>query len=188
MTVHDIVILGSSFAGISTAHYLLKHTIPALEAKDKSTTYKLTLLSTSTHFFWKISAPRILVSPDLIPLSKTFIPIADGFKDYPADRFTLLLGSATGVDEERKTVTIHPLAPSTTTSVTYSTLIVATGTTSVSPLWSLHGTHEASIDAIKTLHKTLPSAATILIAGGGPAGTETAGMYRSFPCWKHQRG
>lgn len=141
----------------------------------KSTTYTVTLVSPSSHFFWKIGAPRTLASPDLIPISQAFVPIQDGFKDYPSDQFELVLGSATSLDEGRKTVTIKPLAPSSTTSVSYSTLIIATGTTSASPLWTLHGSHEESVAAFKTLHKSLPEASTILIAGGGPAGTETAG-------------
>lgn len=175
MAVHNFLIIGANFGGIGAAHYLLKHTIPKLESVHKSTTYTVTLVSPSSHFFWKIGAPRTLASPDLIPISQAFVPIQDGFKDYPSDQFELVLGSATSLDEGRKTVTIKPLAPSSTTSVSYSTLIIATGTTSASPLWTLHGSHEESVAAFKTLHKSLPEASTILIAGGGPAGTETAG-------------
>lgn len=177
MAVHNILILGANFGGIGAAHYLLKHTIPTLESNDKSTKYKVILVSPSTHFFWKIGAPRTLVSPDLIPISKAFAPIQDAFKDYPSDRFELVLGSATGLDEGRKNVTIKPLAPSSATLLSYSTLIIATGTTSTSPLWTLHGSHENSIAAFKTLHQSLPDALTIFIAGGGPAGAETAGRF-----------
>lgn len=175
MAVHDIVIVGANIAGIGTAHYLLRHTVPALEGQNKSTTYRVILISPSTHFFWKIGAPRTLINDKLIPLDKAFVPIADGFKEYSAEKFTLVLGTATALDENRKTITIKPLAPSATTSVSYSTIIIATGTTSTSPLWTLHGSHEESIAAFKQLHKSLPDASKILIAGGGPAGTETAG-------------
>lgn len=177
MAVHNILILGANFGGIGAAHYLLKHTIPTLESKDKSTKYKVILVSPSTHFFWKIGAPRTLVSPDLIPISKAFAPIHDAFKDYPPDRFELVLGSATGLDEGRKNVTINPVAPSSATLLSYSTLIIATGTTSTSPLWTLHGSHEESIAAFKKLHQSLPEASTIFVVGGGPAGTETAGRF-----------
>lgn len=175
MAVHNIVIVGANFAGIGTAHYLLRHTIPSLESKNKSTTYKVTLISSTTHFFWKIGAPRTLASPDLIPISQAFQPIEDGFTEYPSDRFALVLGSATKIDEGQKSVIIKPLASSVTTSIPYSILIIATGTTSTSPLWTLHGSHEDTINAFKKFHKDLPQASTILIAGGGPAGTETAG-------------
>lgn len=181
MAVHNILIIGANFGGIGAAHYLLRHTIPILESKDQSTTYKVTLISPSTHFFWKIGAPRTLASPDLLPISKAFALIEDGFKDYPSDRFELVLGSATSLNESLKNVTIDPLAPSSTTSVSYSTLIIATGTKSTSALWTLHGSHTKSIEAFEALHKSLPEASSILIAGGGPAGTETAGRLSISP-------
>ncbi|MCJ1463916.1 hypothetical protein MMC07_002525 [Pseudocyphellaria aurata] len=175
MAVHNILIIGANFGGIGAAHYLLRHTIPTLEARDQSTTYKVTLISPSSQFFWKIGAPRTLASPDLLPISKAFASIEDGFKDYPSDHFELVLGSATHLDESRKIVTIEPLTSTASVSYPYSTLIIATGTTSTSPLWTLHGSHEKSIEAFQELHKSLPDASSILIAGGGPAGTETAG-------------
>lgn len=41
-----IVILGASYAGISIAHKLLKHTLP--DVKD----LKVVLISPSTHMYW----------------------------------------------------------------------------------------------------------------------------------------
>lgn len=178
MAVHDIVVVGANFAGLGTAHYLLKHTIPALEkAHDKSTVYKVTLISPSTHFYFKIGSPRILASPDLIPFSKAFLPLKDAFKLYSADRFSLVIGEAISLDEERKTITVKDTYSSTSqnTTVKYSTLVLATGATANSPLWNLQGSHETTIAALKEMHASLPKAKTILIAGGGPAGVETAG-------------
>lgn len=176
MAVHNIVVVGANFAGTGVAHYLLRHTIPALEAQNNhSTTYKVTLISPSTHFFWKIAAPRALAKPDLIPISKTFLPLDDAFKQYSPEKFALVLGSATALDEQRRAVTVEPLAPASTTSVSYDSLVIATGTTSASALWTLHGSHEASVKEMEELHQLLPKASTILVAGGGPAGVETAG-------------
>ena len=175
MVSHDIVVVGANIAGINAAHYLLKHTIPTLQAANKSTTYKLTLISPSTHFFWKIGAPRALINSELIPLSKIFKPIEDGFKQYPKNSFSFVLGSAVGLDEGKKTITVQT-QDSATKTVSYSSLIIATGTTSTSPLWTLHGSHETSIASMQEMHAALPKASTILIAGGGPAGVETAGQ------------
>ncbi|KAI4232263.1 MAG: hypothetical protein L6R40_007455 [Gallowayella cf. fulva] len=177
MAVHDIVIIGASYAGLGTAHYLLKHTIPALE-KDStdSTRYRLTLISATTHFYHKVGAPRFLASPDLIPLSKAFLPIADGFKDYDPDHFELVIGEAQTLDETKKTIVVkdtYESGPSRTFS--YSTLVLATGSSSESPLWSIPGSHEKTIAALKETQSALPNAKTVLIAGGGPAGVETAG-------------
>lgn len=187
MAVHNIVVVGANFAGLGTAHYLLKHTIPALEeANDKSTKYKLTLISPSTHFYFKIGSPRILASPDLIPFSKAFLPLKDGFNAYPADRFSLVIGEAVALDEEKKTVTVedtYSASPSNIT-VNYSTLVLATGASANSPLWNLKGSHENTVAALKEMHDALPEAKTILIAGGGPAGVETAGNLNS---WKPKK-
>lgn len=177
MVAQNIVVVGANIAGINTAHYLLKHTVPALEADQPSNTYKVTLISPSTHFFWKIGAPRTLASPDLIPFSKIFKPIEDGFKEYPADHFSLVIGSAVGLDEGSQTLTIQNAQSSSKSTINYTALVLATGTTSTSPLWTLHGSHETSVAAMRELHTSLPKASTILIAGGGPAGVETAGPY-----------
>ncbi|KAI4092851.1 MAG: hypothetical protein LQ344_003216 [Seirophora lacunosa] len=178
MAVHDIVVVGANFAGLGTAHYLLKHTIPALEkANGKSTVYKLTLISPSTHFYFKIGSPRILAKPDLIPFSKAFLPLKDAFKEYPADRFSLVIGEAIELDEENKSITVQDTYTTTARNLTvyYSSLVIATGATANSPLWNLKGSHESTLAALKEMHTSLPKAKTILIAGGGPAGVETAG-------------
>ncbi|KAL8798910.1 MAG: hypothetical protein Q9182_006282 [Xanthomendoza sp. 2 TL-2023] len=175
MAPHNIVVIGGSYAGLGTAHYLLKHTIPALE-KANDTRYKLILISATTHFYHKVGAPRFLASPDLIPLSKAFLPIADGFRDYDADHFELVIGEAQTLDETKKTIVVkdtYGSAPSR--SISYSTLVLATGSSSESPLWSIPGSHEDTIAALKETQSALPNAKTVLIAGGGPAGVETAG-------------
>ncbi|KAL8686727.1 MAG: hypothetical protein Q9218_006904, partial [Villophora microphyllina] len=176
---HNLVVVGASYAGLGTAHYILKHTIPALEkASNDSTKYKLTLISATTHFYHKVGAPRILASPDLIPLSKAFLPIEDGFTQYDADHFNLIIGEATSLDETQKTITVSPTYDSTTNTpkqIPYSTLVLATGASSESPLWHIPGSHEKTIAALKATQSALPNAKTVLIAGGGPAGSETAG-------------
>lgn len=42
-------------------------------------------------------------------------------------------------------------------------------------MWTLHGDHQATLDAFKQVKEALPAAKSILIAGGGPAGVEVAG-------------
>ncbi|MCJ1251502.1 hypothetical protein MMC30_008736 [Trapelia coarctata] len=178
---HEFVILGGHFSGLSVAHYLLRHTIPFLSKLDSSITYHVTIVTPNTHFYWKVGVPRAMVGPDLIPLSDMFVPIADGFKEYSSDRYSFVQGSAVGLEPEKKTVNVELVSGGTRT-MNYSTLIVATGTTASTALWSIIGSHENSINALKEMHKALPSAKTILIAGGGPAGTETCGEIAShFP-------
>ncbi|KAI4231118.1 MAG: hypothetical protein LQ349_005818 [Xanthoria aureola] len=191
MAVHNIVVIGASYAGLGTAHYLLRHTIPALEkaTESDSTTYKLTLISATTHFYHKVGAPRFLVSPDLIPLSKAFLPIANGFQSYPASTFNLIIGEAHSLNPTTQTIAIRKTYDSFSSSsspppstVAYNTLILATGASSDSPLWSIPGSHDRTISALKSTQSALPTAKTVLVAGGGPAGVETAGEIASlFP-------
>ncbi|KAI4286449.1 MAG: hypothetical protein L6R35_004302 [Caloplaca aegaea] len=183
MAVHSIVVIGASYAGLGTAHYLLRHTIPALEKANSTTKYKLTLISAATHFYHKVGAPRFLASPDLIPLSKAFLPISDGFKRYDEDHFELVIGTVTALDDAEKTITVSDTYGSASPrTVTYSTIVLATGSSSESPLWSIPGSHEDTIASLKAMQSALPNAETVLIAGGGPAGIETAGEIASlFP-------
>ncbi|KAL8668343.1 MAG: hypothetical protein Q9168_007030, partial [Polycauliona sp. 1 TL-2023] len=187
MAIHNIVVIGASYAGLGTAHYLLRHTIPSLEKASSSTsnptTYKLTLISSTTHFYHKVGAPRFLASADLIPLSKAFLPIADGFESYPSSTFNLIIGEAHSLDDTTKTISIKKTYDSTSQppdSVNYDTLVLATGASSTSPLWSIPGSHETTISALQGTQSALPNAKTVLIAGGGPAGVETAGEIASL--------
>lgn len=194
----NIVIVGASFGGVSMAHYFLKHVAPAL--KTSGPTYKVILLDPSTHFWWRPSAPRAIVDAALMPHSKTFVPIMDGFKNYPAGSVTLLQGLATAVDTAACTITFQPgtdASPShnlssssaekqansssangtslPTEQIHYHALILATGTSTPTALTSLLGPHTHSIAAMDAMNARLRTAKTIVVGGGGPVGVETAG-------------
>ena len=174
MAVHDIAIVGGSFGGLGVAHYLLRHTIPKVEASKSGKTYKVTLISTTDKFLYKVGTPRTVASPSMIPVEKVLVPIADGFKDYPADHFEHVVGTATSVDESKKTITVKR-SDGSTTAVKYNSIVCATGSVSKSPLWTLHDSPEETIAEFKRLHEKIPKAESILVVGGGPAGVETAG-------------
>ncbi len=82
-TMKNIVILGGSFAGISSAHRILKQA-------GKSAPLKITLVSPNTHFYWSMAAARGLV-PGQISDEDLFRPIAEGFKQYPVFPLLFLL-------------------------------------------------------------------------------------------------
>ncbi|MCJ1363745.1 hypothetical protein MMC16_002854 [Acarospora aff. strigata] len=171
---YDIVILGGNFGGLRVAHYLLRQTIPALEASDNSRTYKVTLVSPSTKFFFKVGAPR-LFSPKLAPVDKAFLSIDDGFKDYPKERFRFVQGEAIDLKEQKRNVTVKLTESGETATVAYDSLVLATGSTSNSALWTLHGSDSKSRAAFEEILPKLPEAKSITVIGGGPAGVETAG-------------
>lgn len=171
---HDIVILGGSFAGLSIAHYLLRHTIPALTSNAAA--YKVTIINPSTHVLYKIATPRVLINPQMISTDKVLLPIAPGFQEYDPSRIEIIQAEATSVNPSSKNVDFkYTDGTERMSSISYGSLVIATGTVTASPLWTLHGTHDATKKAIEDVHSRLDTAQSILVAGGGPAGIETTG-------------
>ena len=170
-TPYDIVILGGNFGGGGVAHYLLKHTLPALAALAPSTSYRVTIVSQSAYYYSKPAAPRVLVQPEVLTATTETpdrVPLTEIFAQYPAEQVSIVHGTATSIDPAARTVAVTK-ADGATTSQRYDSLVLATGTTPLSPLWTLDpAAHRALVAA-------LPHAQTILIAGGGPVGVESAG-------------
>ena len=169
MATHQIVIIGASFGGIPTAHGLLKEVLPQVSATSKQT-YKVVLISPSPDFYWKVGAPRAIVDPKRLPTEKVLVPIADGFKSYPADKYEFVLAHVTSIDPATRTLQL-----STGASLHYDSLVIASGTSFATPVWHLtNGTAPLAAE-LKQYHERLPSAKSVLVVGGGPAGVETAG-------------
>ncbi|OAL37810.1 hypothetical protein AYO20_02987 [Fonsecaea nubica] len=171
MSTHTIVIIGASFAGLNIAHNLLKTILPQLSSAEKRA-YKVVQIAPNDEFYWKIGAPRVLGNPKSLPLEKALIPIAPAFKAYSAEQYEFIKAHVTSIDPSSRTV--HT---STSNAVHYDSLIIASGTSFASPLWSVTDGSEPLKTAISEIHKKLPDAESILIAGGGAAGVETAGEF-----------
>lgn len=177
MTTNNIVVLGGSFAGIGISHYLLRHVIPQL---PDSSNYQLIMVNPSDHFYFKVAAPRMTSREDLIPLDAIMKPIAPGFDTY--NNFKLVQAYARAIDHATRQITLEPVNGSgenTTTTLPYHTLIIATGASSKSPLWSPAAPKHATVSALTSFRTQLPSARRIIIAGGGAVGVETAGELAS---------
>jgi NADH dehydrogenase FAD-containing subunit len=177
MATETILIIGGSFAGISAAHYALRHTIPQLPKKD-GTKYTVTLVNPSKDFWWRIGGPREIVSKKMMPSSKTYLPIEPAFA-YAKDRFTFVQGTATHVDAAGQNVSVTT-ATGEQKSIPYIALVIATGFSTPSALFTqtssaaeLEATHEA-------FQKALPNAKTVVIGGAGPVGVESAGEIAEF--------
>ncbi|KAK4986790.1 hypothetical protein LTR50_005085 [Elasticomyces elasticus] len=195
----NIVVLGASFAGLSVAHHFLDHTIKRLSTTPTSPTYRLILVSPSTHIYWNIGAPRVLAAPNLIPHTDAFIPIEPGFRRHKGADFTFIQGFATGIDVSASAVTLVLIGATaskrasqlatrrsrsnvedTIQTILYHALILATGSQAHSPLLSLHGPHERTIAALESFHKRLTAAKSMVVCGGGPSGIETAGQLATY--------
>ncbi|KAH8802611.1 AMID-like mitochondrial oxidoreductase [Xylogone sp. PMI_703] len=178
-STHNVVILGGSFAGISAAHQLLRNVLPPLNTAS-SKAYKVTLVSPSAFFMWKIGAPRTIVSPKDIPLDKALIRITDGFKEYDSARFEFVQAAAISVDHGSKKLTVEDTSGKNPSEgreydISYDSLLISTGVTQSSPLFGQRRTDADTRELYAKVHEGIPKAKTILIAGGGPSGTETAG-------------
>ncbi|CAD6443490.1 1fc6dfa0-e0d6-4a38-b66d-f0ab69245977-CDS [Sclerotinia trifoliorum] len=176
---HEIVILGGNFAGVNAVHHLLRQTLPQLQRLDQSKSYHITLVTPNTSFFFKIASPRALINSTLIPQEKIFRPLSEAFSQYDASQFELIQGTASALDPAKRSVTVSIDETGDTQQIHYDSLIISTGTTSKSPLWGLHGNESITKKALESLNTTLPNAKTVLIAGGGPVGVETAGEIAS---------
>ncbi|OAL51134.1 FAD/NAD(P)-binding domain-containing protein [Pyrenochaeta sp. DS3sAY3a] len=172
MSTETILILGGSFAGISAAHYALKHILPQLPKKE-GVSYNVTLVNPSKTFYYRIAAPRACVSKQMMPSDKIFYPIEPAFT-YAFPKFKFIQGTATHVDPAAQTVSVTT-AEGEQQTIPYASLVIATGFTTPSPLFT-QTTDSASLEAIYTdFQKSLKSAKTVVIGGGGPVGVETAG-------------
>jgi apoptosis-inducing factor 2 len=167
----NIVILGGSYGGVSTAHNLLKHAIPHLPNNEA---YQVTIVSTSSQAMCRPACPRALISDDMFSQSKLFVSIPDVLEQYPKETFRFIQGTAIKLDHASRKVSIN-LANGRTETLDFYALVIATGALTPSPLLGLN----RDVDFLRknwiAFRQALPSAKSIIIAGGGPAGIETAG-------------
>ncbi|KAI9647753.1 hypothetical protein NHQ30_004140 [Ciborinia camelliae] len=181
---HKVIILGGNFGGVNAVHHLIRQTLPQLQRLDQSKSYHITLVTPNTSFFFKIASPRVLINSTLIPKEKVFRPLSEAFANYNSSQFELIQGVASALDPTQRaiTVSIGDTDTGSTRQLHYDSLIISTGTTSKSPLWNLHKDQSLTVKAFESLHSALPNAKTVLIAGGGAVGVETAGEIASnFP-------
>ncbi|KAH7007808.1 AMID-like mitochondrial oxidoreductase [Macrophomina phaseolina] len=171
MSTHNIVVLGGSFAGLSVAHNLLRNVIPQL---PDSSNYKLILVNPSDHFYFKLAAPRMVPREDLIHFDQIMKPFKDELSKYP--QFEFIQAYARNLDPATRQVVIERVYGKKDSScLYYDTLIIATGASSKSPLWSPAAPKEETEAALGEFREKLKSAQRVIVAGGGAVGVETTG-------------
>lgn len=185
----NIIFLGASYAGSGAAHYFSKHILPKLP-KSETVSYRAIIIDPSSKWYQRHASPRALCSEDLIPYKNIFLNTPDGFKQY-GEAVSFVQGKAISWDAEARSVNIQK-ADGTEENLPYYALVIATGTKTHSPLFAMQGTdYTANREALEKMRKQLPGAKTIVIAGGGPAGVETAGEIGEYlngsPGWFSSR-
>ncbi|KAK4500867.1 hypothetical protein PRZ48_009059 [Zasmidium cellare] len=165
----NIVILGASYAGISTAHYLLRHVVPKLPNPDQ---YCVVLVSVSSQVVCRPACPRAMISETAFDQKKLFVDVKECFVAYPAGQWRFVLGRVKDVDLERRMINV--MGDDEQDHLAFHALVIATGASTPSPLLGLNGSSEELRSAWHEVRVALPAAKNIVVAGGGPAGVETA--------------
>ncbi|KAJ5321438.1 hypothetical protein N7476_004440 [Penicillium atrosanguineum] len=167
----NILILGASYAGVSTAHYLLKHAIPKLPDPES---YKIVLVSPSTEILCRPACPRPMISDDLLPQDKLFVSIPEVFKKYSEENFRFEHATALELDHAGRKVLVKS-TDQVEKTIEYHALVIATGASTPSPLLGLNSGADTLRAEWVEFRTEMSRAKSIVIAGGGPAGIETAG-------------
>ncbi|KAJ2904431.1 nucleotide-binding domain-containing protein [Zalerion maritima] len=164
-----VLILGAGFVGITIAHKLLKETLP------KVSDLKVILVTPNTHFYWNPAAVRGII-PGEVDDENMFMPIEPAFSKYPSRSFEFVLGKATGINTEGNEVVVSLGRAGDEKRIGYDHLVIATGSAMKAKdmPFKLMGTTEETQNRLHSLQKEVEGAGSILIAGGGPTGVETA--------------
>ncbi|KAF2852592.1 AMID-like mitochondrial oxidoreductase-like protein [Plenodomus tracheiphilus IPT5] len=170
----NIVVVGGSSAGLSAAHYTLKHILPALKAK-KDAKYHVYLIAPSAHWYFRVASPRVAASTKRMAVEKIVFDLNKGFAKYPKEDFTLIEASATGLDTASRTLNYRSDAVSENQCLAYHALIVATGSKTYHPAFSANTNIQDTLDAVKETNEKIAASKKIVIVGGGPTGVEFAG-------------
>jgi apoptosis-inducing factor 2 len=166
----NIIIIGGSYGGISTAHYLLKHVMPKLPDPQ---TYQVILISSSAEVLCRPACPRAMISNDMFPQHKLFVSISENFASYSKDIFRFIHATVTRLDLKARKV-IYTRAERTTEQLGFLAVVIATGSSTPSPLFTLTDSSQLRGDWTE-FREALATAQSIVIAGAGPVGIETAG-------------
>jgi NADH dehydrogenase FAD-containing subunit len=152
----NIVILGGSYGGVSTAHYLLKHAVPHLPDKES---YQVIVVSASSQAMCRPACPRALISDDMLPQEKLFVNIPKLFEQYPKGSFRFVHGTATELDHTNRIVSVN-IATGNTEKIDFYALVIATGASTPSALLSLNRDEEFLRLNWTAFRKALPNAKT----------------------------
>lgn len=171
----NIVVLGASAAGLQSTHYIMKHIMPALKQHKKEAKYHVYLINPSSNWWFRVASPRVAASTTRMAAEKVLFDIRPGLAQYSKDDITFVEGAATGLDEAARVVKYHRAGSSADETLAYHALIVATGSQTYHPAFSMSGDTQTTLDSIVSTNDKVRTAKDIVIVGGGPTAVEFAG-------------
>jgi NADH dehydrogenase FAD-containing subunit len=175
----NIVVVGASAAGLQATHYILKHILPTLKAKNDAK-YHVYNISPSSQWYFRIASPRVATSTKLMPAEKVMFDLHEGFKQYSAEDFTFIEASATGLEPSERRILFRSNKGQENESLSYHALVVATGSKTYFQAFSMSADAQSTLDAIISTNNRIESAKKIVIVGGGPTGVEFAGEVAEY--------
>ncbi|KAF0753834.1 hypothetical protein AaE_005567, partial [Aphanomyces astaci] len=163
----QIVVIGGGYVGIQFAQELAKF-LPASAAS-------ITVIEKNEFTYHCVGVPRALVDPTFV--KKLFIPVANAL---PASHSKVIRGIADAIEGNEvrvRKIGDNNVVDETTSNVPFDYLILATGSSYVSPIKVPSGsyTRENVENAIVDTANHIKAASSVLIIGGGPVGVEIAG-------------
>lgn len=170
----NIVVVGGSTAGLQAAHYTLKHILPALKGKGDAK-YHVYLINPSSNWYFRVASPRVAASTQRMAAEKVLFNVNEHFKNYSPEDFTFIEATATSLDTSSRTVTYNSKKNVENNSLSYHALIIATGSNTHYPAFSMSSTTQETLDSLTSTNKKVQTAKDIVIVGGGPTGVEFAG-------------
>jgi NADH dehydrogenase FAD-containing subunit len=176
----NIVVLGASSAGLMTTHYIMKHILPALKKKGDGK-YHVYLINPTSDWWFRVASPRVAASTTQMTAESILFDIREeALAQYSSEDITFIQAAATGLDESARTVAYRTGDKSAEQSLPYHALIVATGSSTYHPAFSMSTDTQKTLDSIKYTNEKVASAKEIVIVGGGPTAVEFAGETGEF--------
>lgn len=116
------------------------------------------------------------IIPGQITDETLFQPLSAFFDRYPGESVEIITGTADKVDTDAKTVLVT-LPGSSSRTLTYDQLVVATGARSSSPAvpWKILGSYDETVSNLDSTRERVQAANHIVVAGAGDTGVEVAG-------------
>ncbi|KAG9255249.1 uncharacterized protein F5Z01DRAFT_44124 [Emericellopsis atlantica] len=165
-----IVALGAGLAAMPLIRQTMRNVVLP------SDSYKLVVVAPNTHMLFPLAMPRVLV-PGAMSEDKVLLPVSSQFSEYPSDKFQFLQGTAESLTPESNQLSVKSV-DGNMTELSYDYLIIATGSSSRDNTpWKTLGTTEKTKERLFEIRNEVEQAKTIVIAGGGATGTETAGEF-----------
>lgn len=189
----NFVIAGGSYGAINAVKIITQKIIPQARRSNSSFQAKVTVIAPNTESFWNIASVRVLAKPEIMETNydQLFFNLEETLKQYipegSRNELEVLQGKVISVNSSENMITYLPLnnegksresrleSKFVAQTISYDTLVLATGASSSSPAFKLNGSSFQTKMALLDLSEEIKQASTLCIVGAGAVGVELAG-------------